>query len=125
MAANIVDKFIKESEYNALLSLPVRLTVVRADTVGPHTQFDRAYKNDFGTEVRDGDYVWKIRRTIKYNMMTTFGDCGSFCYLINTKISGKIIGMHAAGNGMNKTADSVLLTHETYSWSTIVDRVAR
>jgi hypothetical protein len=41
--------------------------------------------------------TWKFSKLIHYNLNTKSGDCGMLCYVKNSYMAGKIIGMHVAG----------------------------
>nr|URG14907.1 MAG: RNA dependent RNA polymerase [Picornaviridae sp.] len=101
MHKDITRHFVNESD---LLLLPQHIPIVlsrnRGITRCSYTSEAIALNNIMIKAKKNmgGDYP--LERSLRYGLGTDFGDCGSVCSLVNSKLgSRRLIGIHTAGSG--------------------------
>lgn len=99
---NLVSKFVSEAEM-ARVSEYESICLVGYMVVGDVTLLRQSYAagamcHDRTIDLYDGtESVGRVRGTIKYNIPTAVGDCGSLVVSHDKRVAGKLAGIHAGG----------------------------
>nr|QKN89030.1 MAG: polyprotein [Riboviria sp.] len=109
---SIVNHFISEKELGYVKKFPATMVVTdqQIRTILREADVARVEEIAYKYDVAGYEHIIKIQNAWKYRMQTNPGDCGAPLLAHCTTLTGRILGFHVCGNGINGWA--TLITRE-------------